>query len=186
MSIFVAQKKITHTISSGLKIILMKSKDLKNSEELEKKAVAPEEGQAIELAESDKEVTDKAPEKAKKTTKKKPAAAKVTDAKPEVKAKKQPNAEKKSKGKIAAFLDAVEEKATAVKEMLEEKAVEIDEKIAEGAAKLSDMADEVSEKITEIALAANIYSASPINCNTSNLSSTLHSIRAPLIAIVFK
>jgi coenzyme F420-reducing hydrogenase delta subunit len=151
MSIFVAQKKITHTISSGFKIIRMKSKDLKNSEELEKNAVAPEEGQAIELAENDKQVKDKAPEKAKKTTKKKPAAKQTPDAEDETKAEEQAKAETESKSKITAFFDAVEEKANAVKEKLEEKAVEIDGKIAESAAKLSVMADEVSGKITEIA-----------------------------------
>ena len=133
----------------------MKSKDLKNSEELEKNAIAPEEGQAVESAENDADVTDESPEKAKKTTKKKPAVAETDNAESEITAEEvtgeeQSEPEKEEKSRIAEFFDSVEEKVAEVKEKLEEKAVEIDEKIAEGAARLGNLADEVSDKITEI------------------------------------
>lgn len=133
----------------------MKSKDLKNSEELEKNAIAPEEGQAVESAENDADVTDESPEKAKKTTKKKPAVAEIDNAESEIMAEEvtdeeQTEPEKEEKSRIAEFFDSVEEKVAEVKEKLEEKAVEVDEKIAEGAARLGNLADEVSDKITEI------------------------------------
>ena len=139
MYIFVAQKKLTRTISSGLKIMLMKSKDLKNSEELEKKDVTSEEGQVTEPAEriTEEEVLENESE----------TNAKVTDET----SVEQPEAEEEPKSKIAEIFEAIEEKAAAVKEKLEEKAAEIDEKISEGADKLESLAEEVSGKIVEIA-----------------------------------
>ncbi len=130
----------------------MKSKDLKNSEELEKKAVVSEDEKTTESAD-----VNAVTEENEQETSEEPIENEIPENEPE---SSEPEAEvieeePAAKSKIADFLDKLEEKAADLKDDLVEKAEEykeeLEEKIEEGKAKLGEIADKVSDKITEVA-----------------------------------
>ncbi len=130
----------------------MKSKDLKNSEELEKKAVVQEDETTTESAD-----VNAVTEENEQGTSEKPIENEIPENVPEC---SEPEAEvveeePAAKSKIADFLDKLEEKAADLKDDLMEKAEEykeeLEEKIEAGKAKLGEIADKVSDKITEVA-----------------------------------